>query len=338
MRIFAVCPDIKNLELYEALHFNDEVLQYVIGNPAINLVQFRVWGANLINDELWRKFFAAKGAMLEDIKIGAIDGHFDDDTFSELGRYCPKVTNLDLELLCNLSRKAFDTIASMTNLRHLRVLKPKLVIDSTHVLGMLEAISGNLETLHLERFPDICDDVLDAIHNKCEHLSDLLITDNTRFTDSGFVKLFTDWRNPPLKRINFRACRHVNANSPVLNPDNVGLCSEGFRALMKHSGPALEQLHVTSCRHISHAAFADVFDGVKMYPRLEEICVSFCGEVDDAVIAGMFRSCRNLNKIQIFACYRLTKDVFNRRGAILMGHPNTQSELIMYGEDDLPDD
>ena len=55
---------------------------------------------------------------------------------------------------------------------------------------------------------------------------------------------------------------------------------------MTHSGSRLERLDLHSCRHISHEALADVFDGKKQYPFLRDIDLSFVMMVDEEVMAG----------------------------------------------------
>ena len=88
---------------------------------------------------------------------------------------------------------------------------------------------------------------------------------------------------------------------------------------------------MSSCRHISHDAFTAVFDGVRTYPALESLSVSFCSGVDDAVVAGIFKSCPNLRKIDVFGCFAV-KDVQVPRGVVLLGRPNAQDGLAIEGD------
>ena len=75
----------------------------------------------------------------------------------------------------------------------------------------------------------------------------------------------------------------------------------------------------------------DVFDGKKQYPSLKDIDFSFVTLVDDVVMTGIFRSCPNLNKLAVFAC-------FNARGAripagvAVVGLPNAQDNVVVEGD------
>ena len=156
---------------------------------------------------------------------------------------------------------------------------------------MIACIGSNLRTLCLENFvdniTDPCDDVLDTIHKTCINLTKLRFSENNECSDQGYVNLFTDWANPPLHYIDVNSDRDLdNANPEGPTDEPVGLASEGFKALMAHSGSRLQFLDISSCRHISHETFASVFDGKQQYPYIEEINLSFCPVVDTQIVAA----------------------------------------------------
>ena len=151
-------------------------------------------------------------------------------------------------------------------------------------------------------------------------------------TDAGFVRLFTDWENKPLTTIDLEKCRYVNAVEPKENPNAIGLCSEGFRALMKHSGQHLKYLNVHACRHISQEAFEEVFSLDKLYPELLKLEISFCPHVTDLIIGCIFRTCPNLKELNVFGCMSV-KGVVVPRGKILVGVPNAMG-MVIEGEGD----
>ncbi|KAI9797027.1 MAG: hypothetical protein M1833_005860 [Piccolia ochrophora] len=336
-RIFAICPGIKKLRLENAGQFKSEVLDYITNNPAISLTDFRVGAANLVEDEAWQRFFTAKGRNLESIKLSWIDVHFNDGTMAHLVKQCPKLKRVKFERLWKVTHKGIESLAGLKNLEHLtleRTQQAKTTIESKHFVKVLKTSGPNLRTLCLAAFPDIDDDLLAAIHENCHHLSKLRIKASTHLSDAAFVNLFTNWTNPALTSANFQFVRDNDANQPqqaAAEEQSNGLCSAGFEALMAHSGSRLERLEVTSCRHISHAAFANVFDGDKIYPCLKFICVSFCGAVDDIVLAGVFKSCPKLEKVQVFACFDV-KDVVVPQGVVMIGRPNAQDDLAVQGD------
>jgi DNA repair protein RAD7 len=122
---------------------------------------------------------------------------------------------------------------------------------------------------------------------------------------------------------------NTNPDGPEEEP--IGLASNGFTALMAHSGSRLEFLDISSCRHISHEAFVDIFDGTKLYPHLREINLSFCPVVDTHVIAGIFRSCPQIKKVVTFGCFQVA-DVVVPRGIVLIGAPKAQDQIEQFGE------
>jgi DNA repair protein RAD7 len=122
---------------------------------------------------------------------------------------------------------------------------------------------------------------------------------------------------------------NTNPEGPEDYP--IGLASTGFLALMAHSGPRLEVLDVASCRHISHEAFAEIFDGVKQYPFLREINMSFCPVVDTQVVAGIFRSCPRVKKVVTFGCFEV-QDVIVPRGIVLIGAPKAHDTIEQFGD------
>ena len=100
---------------------------------------------------------------------------------------------------------------------------------------------------------------------------------------------------------------------------------------MQHSGSKLEYLDVSSCRHISHEAFAYVFSHEHTWPCLREINLSFCPVVDTEVIAGIFRSCPQIKKVVTFGCFEV-KDVVVPRDIVLIGAPRAQDAIEQFGQ------
>ena len=325
-----MCPKIESLYLTHANQFKDEVLDYVTGHPDVALLRFRLEGANLIKDEVWRRFFAAKGGKLESVQLSCMDGHFDDETFAVLVRASRRLIRLKFDRLWKLTGTSMENMGDIKSLRQLTWSRPFADILSSSVAKMLEKIGSDLETLCLDKFSALDDDVFASIHNSCHRLRKLRITENSRLTDNGFVGLFTDWSNPALRYISFRYCRDVNPNDATENKEGIGLCSDGFKALMKHSGARLERLHMTSCRHVSYEAFSTVFDGQQTYPHLRSIDVSFCSAVNDVIVAAIFKSCPNLKSIWAFGCFDVG-DVVVPPGVILTGRVSAEGELAIRG-------
>jgi DNA repair protein RAD7 len=154
-------------------------------------------------------------------------------------------------------------------------------------------------------------------------------------TDAGFVRLFKDWPNPGLVFVDLQKCRQLDSAKPRENPDGYGLCSNGFRALMAHSGKTLRDLNVHGCRHIERVAFEEVFAPEKVYEEMEKLEISFCEEVTDFVVGSAFRSCPNLRELNVFGCMKVG-GVRVPRGKILVGVPNARG-MVIEGDSDIED-
>jgi len=155
---------------------------------------------------------------------------------------------------------------------------------------------------------------------------------NHECSDAGYVNLFTEWKNPSLRYVDVNSTRDVdNANPEGPEDFPIGLASAGFLALMNHSGSKIEYLDIASCRHITHETFADIFDGVKQYPFLQEINMSFCPVVDTQIVAAIFRSCPRIKKVVTFGCFEV-QDVVVPRGIVLIGAPKAQEAIEQFGD------
>ncbi len=331
MKMFMVAPGITEINLTNAGQFKDEVLDYITGHPDIKIVHFRVGAANLIIDPVWRTFFKTKGQYLKTVKVTWLDGHFDDETLGKMIEHCTQLERLKLDHLWKITATSIERISELGQLRHLTLKRPFAEITSESMLKILEKVGHQLETFCLDDYSDLDDAVLTGIHEKCRVLQKLRLTNNKHFTDAAFVKLFSDWANPALQYITFSKTRDVNADEPVANQHGRGLCGEGFKAMMAHSWARMQHVDVTSCRHITHEALMSVFDGVNKYPQLKYLNVSFCGAVDDTIVAGVFRSCPNIKELEIFGCFNVQDPVIPRDVRVV-GHPCGSGDLVVVGE------
>jgi DNA repair protein RAD7 len=335
-QIFAICPNIKRLSLRNCCQFKDSNIDYM-NERASALEDIQLLGANLVSNDKWAELFIARGGDLKSFKVEWLDAAFDDQAVEALTTFCPNLERLKLERCKKIGRDSIDAIARLQHLQHLtlRFYDP---ITREKLIHLIDSVGAGLRTLCLEHFFDSTteptDDVLSAIHTKCQHLSKFRFTENNECTDAGYVSLFHNWANPPLRYIDINSTRDMdNANPDGPDEEPIGLGSAGFTALMKHSGSRLEFLDISSCRHISHATFTEIFSGSSstQYPHLQEINLSFCPVVDTQVIAGIFRSCPSIKKVVTFGCFQVN-DVVVPRGIVLIGAPRAQDQLEQFGD------
>ena len=319
--IFQVAPKLKRFKARSAIQFKDEVMDYLLSRDTA-LEAFYLNGANLLSEEKWHEFLAAKGDALQELQVYYTDNHFGDDTIDMAAAHCPGLLRLKVENNQKVTNAGVTGIGNIPTLEHLG-LQLQTSISSAAISSVIAKIGENLKTLSLKIVPEADDSVLDAIHTHCRSLTKLRITESEKMTDAGFAALFTKWSNPPLHILDLQKCRHVDAARPRANDDCVGLCGEGFKALMVHSGQSLRDVNIHACRHISQEAFEEVFNETARYPELRRLEISFCEYVTDFILGCIFRACPNIREVNVFGCMKL-KTVKAPRGVILVGVPNAQ--------------
>ena len=329
--IFQVAQNLRVLKIRNAIQFKDEVMEYLLSR-GIALEQLYLHGANLLSDEMWEKFLTKKGKSLRALQVYFTDKHFGDSTVALLKKACPNLTRLKIGHNQAVTDEGIKHIAGLRKLEHLS-LDLRTETSSKAYRHTISKIGPTLKTLSLVKVPKLDDHVLDTIHQSCRSLVKLRITENEHMTDLGFAKLFTDWANPPLEFVDLQKNRHLDSTRARDNPEAVGLCSDGFRALMAHSGRKLRHLNVHGCRHITAEAFEEVFGPGKLYPELRAVEISFCEEVTDFVVGSIFATCPGVREVNVFGCMKV-KDVQVPRGKILVGVPNALGMQIEgWGEE-----
>lgn len=329
--VFQTAPKLRRFKARCVVQFKDEVMDYVLSRD-IKLESFYLHGANLLSEEKWHEFLQAKGKDLKELQVYHTDCHFGDDTLSVIAEHCPSLNRLKIEGNQKITDEGLKAIGRMKTLDYLglRMLNPSQPTSST-LSTVITQIGRNLRTFSLRMVHHIDDTVLDAVHDSCRSVTKFRITENEVMTDAGFARLFTDWNNPPLEVVDLQACRYVSASAPRVNEHNVGLCGEGFKALMEHSRPAIRDLNVHACRFISGEAFEYAFRKGTCYPELVHLEISFCEEVSDYILGRIFRACPKIQKVNVFGCFKV-KDVRVPRGVILIGVPTAQG-MITEGQD-----
>ncbi|KAA8631660.1 hypothetical protein SMACR_02526 [Sordaria macrospora] len=333
IRIFQTVPGLKKLKARNAIHFKDEVMDFLISRKT-ELEDLYLHGSNLIDEEKWLEFLGKKGKSLQSLRVYWTDKHFGDSALEALPSSCPSLVRLKA---CHNQKITGEGIKHLAQLKHLKHISIDLRnhVHSDVYVSVLSSIGKNLETFSITREIDLNNTVLDAIHNHCRSLQKLRITDSEVMTDEGFARLFTNWENKSLQFVDLQKCRQVDSANPRQNPDKIGLCDKGFKALMAHSRRKIEHLNVHGCRHISAKAFEEVFpsNGKKVYPELKKLEISFCEEVSDFIVGSIFKCCPNIHELNVFGCMNV-KSVRVPKGKILVGVPNALG-MVIEGIDDI---
>ncbi|OMP85449.1 DNA repair protein rhp7 [Diplodia seriata] len=326
--LFANAPHLKKVILRNACQFKDENMEYML-DKCRDVQYLQLYAANLVTDNVWNELFKRQGEKLQDLKLQWLDAAFDDDSVETMVEHAPNLVRLKLKLCRRITSKSIDAIAKLKHLRHLS-LQTSAEVPSERIVNLIGCVGADLETLSLEHFLDADDDVLDAIHSQCRNLRKLRFSENDYCSDAAFADLFTDWANTPLHNADFNSTRDVDNQNPKGPEQPIGLASDGFQALMSHSGQKLSSLNIASCRHISHQAFMNVFDGQNIYPELKTIDISFCNHVDTVVVAGIFKSCPKLERLVSFGNFNV-EGVVVPKGVILIGVPKALDTIEQAG-------
>ena len=327
-RIFSFMPNIESVNLRFAGQLKDSVMMYMLEkNPKIKHLQ--LGATNLVSNEVWRQLFRTQGPLLESLKLSELNDSLNDEAIEDMADYCTKLRRLKLRQCLHMAEPSLISIGKMRSLEHLSLAASQEASSET-IANLVKSLGSELRTLSLERYVEAEDEVLLAIHSCCRKLSKLRFTGNANCSDQAFADLFTNWPNPPLSYIDLSSNRDLESSNPNGPQDApIGFGSDAFKALMEHSGPKLERLNLSSCRHISRSALSDVFDGRKQYPCLKDVDLSLIATIDEAVMTGIFRCCPQLMKLAVFGCFN-AKDALIPPGIAVIGLPNAQDSILVH--------
>lgn len=345
-RIFAEVAGIRKVVLRNAGQFKNDVVEYM-SDRARNLKFLQIYGANLVSDECWIMLFKTIGRQLETIKLQWMDAAFNDQVVSAMVEHCPNLKCIKLKMCRQLTPDCLSAISRLSKLEHLS-MQLSISPSAEQITHLLRTLAPSLETLSLENFYEMNDDVLAVIRDNCSKLQKLRLTDLDGVTDTAFHLLFNTQdlplegggtapvtKLPPLRFVDLTACRDVDNNNPDGPTDDpVGLGIRSFPALMSHSGKSLEILRIPSCRHISSEALADAFcpsKRVGFYRNLKEINLSFVPRVDTGVVQSLFACCPKLTRCIAFGCFSI-EEVVVPRAVALIGVPRAQDAIEKVGD------
>ena len=329
-RIFGTMPHVKIVNLRFAGQMKDGPLLYM-ADKCRKIRHLHLGATNLVSDPAWIELFNKLGPQLESLQLSELNDSLGDDTVLVLTKQCRNLKRLKLRSCTHMTETSIEHLSKLTSLEHLTLAVAPETPSST-LINLVTSLGPNLRTLCLEEFQDLDDLVLEAIADSCPNLSKIRITGSSICHDSTFADLFgPNSPFPPIVHADFNSNRDIdNMNPEGSAEDTIGFGSIAFSALLAHSAESLTRLNLKSDRHISHPALIDGFDGVKQYPALKDIDLSFVGAVDDVVMAGIFKSCPKLNKLAVFACFN-ARGTMIPRGVAVVGLPNA-GDSILQGE------
>jgi DNA repair protein RAD7 len=343
-KIFGTMPHLEIVNLRFAGQMKDPQVMY-LADKCRKIRHLQLGATNLVTDAAWMELFTRLGPQLESLKLSELNDSLRDDVVELVAKKCRNLRRLKLRSCAHITEVGIDALLTLKSLEHLTLaIAPETSVNTLN--NLISTFGPKLRTLCLENFTEFDDSCLDTIKQSCPKLSKLRVCGSRECTDAVFASLFDhSCPFPGLTSVDLSENRDMNDDmhahddeDTTPDPDEedtavpaskktIGFGSLAFQSLMTHSGSSLTHLNLKSDRHISHFTLLNVFDGIKSYPNLRTMDLSFVKSVDDVIMAGIFRSCPNLAKLAVFAC-------FNARGArippgiAVVGLPNAGQSIL----------
>lgn len=330
-KIFAFMPDVEHVNLRMAGQMKDPSLRYMI-EKCPKITHLQLGATNLISDEAWIDLFQQRGSSLKSLKLSELNDAMKDDTVQVLAESCTNLERLKLKSCPHMTEASINSLCNLKSLQHLSIAVAQQDCSPETLVSLITSLGPNLRTLSLSDYTYADDTVLQAIKTHCKSLTKFRLTGSQYCSDAMFASLFDkSWGNPGISYVDLNSDRDIDAQGPeddAMDTDTnaIGFGSAALQALFAHSGNRLERLDLHSCRDISLEALMKVFDGKKQYPRLRDMDLSFVKHLDEAVMAGIFKSCPKLEKLAVFACFSAREAVIPP-GIAVIGLPNAQSAV-----------
>jgi len=257
----------------------------------------------LVREEAWIQFLQAKGPQLKGFLITNAP-RFNKQCLDTLIKASHDLTELRLSELTTMDDEWLQGIATLKGLTSLDLSSDRsgrysLTSDAT--VGLLNSIGKNLTLLNLNANEELDDTVLnEGIALYCNSLENLELMLLPLLTDEGISTFFKTFpRSNHLTRLNVSRCHLLESSS--------------LHSLLKHSGPTLEVLNINGCKGIGEDALSTIAEKA---PRLVELDVGWCREVNDLVIGNLLKGRESkLRQLKCFGCNRITQNCPRRVSA-----------------------
>jgi DNA repair protein RAD7 len=317
-------PQLQRLHLHCCGQLDSSVLQYWAQLTTFqSLTRLELFAPYLVRDEAWQTFLTSKGAQLTGFLI-TNSPRFDEPCMLTLVEHCTKLEDLKLSELGKLKDSWLTHLHQLTLLRSLALSRPTESLTDEPVVELLGTIGARLEHLDLSGNDELTDVMLrDGIGMNCKSLQSLALSGITQLTDEGAATFFKQWKRDEGSYQNVEEMKDgMDVDLPVTNrplsnidlSQNPELGTDALLALLLHSGPQLVKLSINGWKSTGENAL-NVF--AKHAPKLEELDVGWCHEVDDFVVAKLLgmgqgdedrrsAGCVNLKVLKVHGCNRVT--------------------------------
>ena len=317
-------PQLERLHLHCCGQIDSSVLQYWAKPTTFrSLVRLELFAPYLVRVEAWQTFLISKGPQLTGFLI-TNSPRFDEACMLTLAQKCTKLEELKLSELGKLKDSWLEYIHGLTLLRSLSLSRPAESLTDGPVVELLSIVGARLEHLDLSGNDELTDVLLrDGIGKNCTSLQSLALSGVTQLTDEGAAAFFKQWKQDEGTVYMMENTEDwMDVDRPVTNrplssidlSQNPELGTDALLALLLHSGPDLLKLSINGWRSTEEESLGAI---AKYAPKLEELDVGWCREVDDFVVGkllGMSQKdedrrsagCVNLKVLRLHGCNRVT--------------------------------
>lgn len=295
----ALNPNLVNLRLDYCGRISNEVLNaWSVSLP--NLKRLELLGPFLVHSSAWQTFFESHSG-LESFLITQ-SPRFDEECMQSLVQNCTGLRELRLKEIGKMCDEFLVHIGTLgQQLTYLDLSSPGLpdALSTEALVDLMAAAGTNLIHLDLSGNVQLSDGFLyQGLKPHARQLHTLILSGVHDVTDAGVAEFFDTWEaaaqpsppNPPLVQIDFSRCPHLS-----------GLA---LAALLKHSGPALEDLNVNGWKATPQDILASIAEKA---PRLKRLDIGWCREADDWVLKGIMTRCERIEEVKVWGCQRITE-------------------------------
>lgn len=295
-------PNLVSLRLDYCGRINDDVLN-AWSTSLSSLKRLELFGPFLIRVPAWVSFFESHPRL--DGFLITQSPRFDVSCMAALAKNCTNLHELRLKEIGKLDDTFVDFILDLkeNNWTLLDLSDPTQSLSEDALTKLVQGVGANVKHLDLSGHSDLTDAVLrKGLHSYARSLTHLRLANVLSVTDQGIEDMFTQWKNPPL--------HHIDLSR---NPD---LSGPSLESLIAHSGPFLRSLNINGWRAVPNASLSHLGSSC---PKLENIDLSWCREVDDFTAKVILEGCKHLKEVKAWACNRLSVDCPRKRGVTIVG-------------------
>lgn len=284
-----------------------------------HLKRIELFGPFLVRAPAWHAFFKGH-PNLEGFLITQ-SPRFDLECMRVLVETSSRtLRELRLDQIGKMNDAMLDLIKSLTSgsLRELSLAYPgnPFALSEGKVEEMLGVVGRTLTHLDLSGNKKLSDGFLyQGIKPHMKSLISLALADIPGLTNKGVAEFFNTWvQNPVVSRCEMEGDEgevsrmvedgnNAGCLAYVNMSRNADLEGDALVALLKHSGPSLENLNINGWKATSEDALRAIANHAT---NLKKLDVGWCREMHDGVVLDLMKECPQLKELNVWGCQRLT--------------------------------